>query len=128
MMTLNGAIDYIAESLEKNCYTAGIQQEQEQLLGWLRELREWRSKAPNIMELERPVPKAGDVVRHFKGKLYKVLGVATETETNEQYVVYQALYAPFKEYVRPYDMFCSEVDHEKYPNVTQKWRFEICDA
>lgn len=61
---------------------------------------------------------------HFKGNIYEVLGTAIHSETKEKMVVYQAMYGTHEIYVRPYDMFFSEVDHEKYPNVTQKMRFE----
>ena len=79
----------------------------------------------------------GDIVRHFKREwvseestkyLYKVLAFAEHTETGEKLVVYQAMYAPFKICARPYDMFMSEVDREKYPESTQEYRFEIADV
>ena len=66
----------------------------------------------------------GDVYRHFKDKLYEIIGVATHSESKEKYVVYKALYGDFGMYIRPYDMFMSEVDKEKYPMVEQKYRFE----
>ena len=74
-----------------------------------------------------------DVVRHFKREqnsegnayLYRIINMdVLHTETAERCVVYEALYSPFQVYVRPYDAFMSEVDHEKYPNIKQKWRFE----
>ncbi|MBE6004789.1 MAG: DUF1653 domain-containing protein [Lachnospiraceae bacterium] len=80
--------------------------------------------------------REGDVIKHFKREkadqntseyLYKIIGPATHTETREQLMVYQALYGDHKLYVRPYDMFMAEVDHIKYPDIKQKYRFEKID-
>lgn len=69
--------------------------------------------------------KINGVYKHFKGDYYIVLDIAEHTETGEKLVIYRALYGDNKLYARPYDMFLSKVDREKYPDVEQEYRLEL---
>jgi len=71
--------------------------------------------------------KINGIYRHFKGDYYIVMDVAVNTETEERMVIYRALYGDTKLYARPYDMFFSKVDKNKYPKVEQEYRFELQD-
>lgn len=68
--------------------------------------------------------KVNKIYKHFKGNYYIVLDIAKDSESGEDVVVYRALYDDNKLWVRNKDMFLSEVDNSKYPDVKQKYRFE----
>lgn len=74
--------------------------------------------------MNRALPSAGEIWIHFKEKLYRIITLAEDAKTGESYVVYQALYGSYGHYLRPLDMFMSEVDHQKYPDCQRTWRFE----
>ena len=81
--------------------------------------------------MERVI-KIGKTYRHFKGNKYKVLDIVYDSEASDDkeyrmVVIYQALYGDMLKWARPYEIFNSKVDHEKYPDVKQKYRFEEVD-
>ena len=74
----------------------------------------------------------GKTYRHFKGNLYRVIDIVYDSESNndeqlKKVVIYEALYGEHLKWARPYEMFASRVDHDKYPDVKQAYRFEKID-
>ncbi len=69
----------------------------------------------------------GKTYRHFKGQLYKVLCIATDSETNEEVVVYEALYGKHLIWTMPYEKFAEKIESEDYTDLDQEYRFEQID-
>ncbi len=71
-----------------------------------------------------PTPVEGELYRHFKGGLYRIVTIAQHTETQEGLVIYRSEDDPSKVWARPVTLFCSPVDRVKYPDAVQEMRFE----
>ncbi|MCI6810876.1 MAG: DUF1653 domain-containing protein [Lachnospiraceae bacterium] len=69
-------------------------------------------------------PQVNEIYRHFKGNLYKIVTLARDSETEEEVVVYQALYGDYSIYVRSLAQFTERLDKKRYPGAQQKYRFE----
>lgn len=72
--------------------------------------------------------KIGSIYKHFKGNEYKVIDIVNDCESEgnniKKVVIYEAMYGNNERWARKYDDFSSLVDHEKYPEISQKYRFE----
>ena len=78
------------------------------------------------MEIDVNRLHVGDIVRHFKGGLYRIIATGMHTETGEDLVIYQSL-KDQRVWARPYKMFMGKVDKEKYPDATQEYRLELVE-
>ena len=78
---------------------------------WITDSGEWRT-----------LPHPGEIWHHFKGHDYKIIGSAIDSETGCELVLYAV--EDGIPWARPLSMFMSEVDHKKYPQAKQRWRFE----
>jgi hypothetical protein len=78
--------------------------------------------------MERKKPEAKEIYRHFKGNRYEIVTTAEDTETGEQLVIYRALYGEGRTWARELSNFMEELDPAKYPNASQKYRFEKEEA
>ena len=77
------------------------------------------------MATKRQAPVEGQIYKHFKGSLYRIVTIAVHTETSDKLVVYQSVEKPERVFARPLDMFMSEVDRLRYPLVKAKYRFTL---
>lgn len=83
-------------------------------------------KTGKELRMERRIPRAGDIYRHFKGRKYRILYIATCTETGEDMVIFETEEGPHKVYASALEAFLSPLDTGRYPRAEQKYRFELC--
>ena len=77
---------------------------------------------PNVIMFEAEHTETGDIILIVRHK--KIFYISNKY-VKDTVVLYKSLYDGHIPYIRPLTMFASEVDHEKYPDVKQKYRFEI---
>ena len=125
MKTIN-LTDEELEMLQDNLLCNIADEENNNLLRDEDYLKELRALYKRLSDND--TPKIGEIYRHFKGGYYKIIAVGHHSETKERMVVYSDLSCRNSSVrdpcIRPLDMFMSEVDHEKYPDAEQKYRFE----
>lgn len=133
--------NYTLEDMDSLIFDGWVGLEPRHKCAEVEEIKDWRSNHPllndkcDIADCEKYFKRkvsvdndrnviAGQVYRHFKGYIVKVLYIAQDTESPGQFhVVYECEDGAI--WSRPYGMFVSEVDHVKYPDVKQKYRFEL---
>lgn len=77
------------------------------------------------MAQKREIPCEGQIYKHFKGSLYRIVTIAVHTETSDKLVVYQSVEKPERVFARPLDMFMSDIDRIRYPLIKAKYRFTL---
>lgn len=74
----------------------------------------------------------GKAYRHFLGKYYRVLFIASDSltplgEPLNEIVVYEELFGKHRIWTRPIELFCEKVDKDIYPDADQDYRFKLVE-